>query len=96
MLTRTQGYFTGTYNAIAGKVTHNGKHVGDVSGKWNESMEYKNSKVSRHGCVRARAMLTCFGCQTGDTQELFNAKTAKIVQKTVRPEEEQEEFESRR
>jgi hypothetical protein len=41
-------------------------------------------------------MLTCFGCQTGDTQELFNAKTAKIVQKTVRPEEEQEEFESRR
>ena len=51
MLTRTQGYFTGTYNAIAGKVTHNGKHVGDISGKWNESMEYKNSKVSRHGCV---------------------------------------------
>ncbi|PWO00045.1 Oxysterol-binding protein [Tilletiopsis washingtonensis] len=74
---KTKGYFTGTYNAIAGKVTHNGKHVGDISGKWNESMEYKNSK-------------------TGDTQELFNAKTAKIVQKTVRPEEEQEEFESRR
>ena len=46
--------------------------------------------------VWARAMLTCCGCQTGDTQELFNAKTAKIVQKTVRPEEEQEEFESRR
>ncbi|CEH14170.1 Oxysterol-binding protein [Ceraceosorus bombacis] len=74
---KTKGYFTGTYNAIAGKVTRGSKHIGDISGKWNESMEYKNVK-------------------SGETEELFNAKTAKIIQKTVRPEEEQEEFESRR
>lgn len=79
-------------------MTHNGKHVGDISGKWNESMEYKNSKVSRRACASTdpRLVLTLRDCQTGETQELFNAKTAKIVQKTVRPEEEQEEFESRR
>lgn len=74
---KTKGYFTGTYNAIAGKVTHNHKSIGDISGKWNEVMEYKNSK-------------------SGDTETLFDAKKANTVQKIVRPEEEQEEFESRR
>lgn len=34
--------------------------------------------------------------KTGETEELFNVKTAKIVEKKIRPEEEQEEFESRR
>ncbi|PWN37785.1 Oxysterol-binding protein [Meira miltonrushii] len=74
---KTKGYFTGTYNALAGKVTHKGKHIGDISGKWNESMEYKDTK-------------------SGETETLFDAKGAKTVQKIVRPEEEQEEFESRR
>lgn len=74
---KTKGYFTGTYNAIAGRVTHNGKSIGDISGKWSESMEFKDSRA-------------------GDTEVLFDAKSAKIVQKIVRPEEEQEEFESRR
>jgi hypothetical protein len=74
---KTKGYFTGTYNAIAGKLTHNGKHIGDISGKWSDTMEYKNTK-------------------SGETEVLFDAKSAKSVQKTVRPEEEQEEFESRR
>lgn len=74
---KTKGYFTGTYNAIAGKVTNSGKSIGEISGKWNESMEYKNTK-------------------TGDTEVLFDAKSAKTVQKIVRPEEEQDEFESRR
>lgn len=74
---KTKGYFTGTYNAIAGKVTHNGKTIGDISGKWSESMEYKDNK-------------------TGDVETLFDAKNAKTVQKIVRPEEEQDEFESRR
>lgn len=74
---KTKGYFTGTYNAIAGKVTHKGKHIGDVSGKWSEEMDYKNSK-------------------TGEVRELFNAKKATFADKAVRPEEEQDEFESRR
>lgn len=74
---KTKGYFTGTYNAIAGRVTHAGKHIGDISGKWSDEMDYKEAKG-------------------GASRELFNAKQAKFAQKSVRPEEEQEEFESRR
>lgn len=74
---KTKGYFTGTYNAIAGKVIRAGKTIGDISGKWSESMEYKNQK-------------------SGETETLFDAKSAKTVQKSVRPESEQGEFESSR
>ncbi|PWN25595.1 Oxysterol-binding protein [Jaminaea rosea] len=74
---KTKGYFTGTYNAIAGRVTHSGKHIGDISGKWSDEMDYKEAKG-------------------GASRELFNAKKAQFAQKSVRPEEEQEEFESRR
>ncbi|CAO1635689.1 unnamed protein product [Parajaminaea phylloscopi] len=74
---KTKGYFTGTYNAIAGRVTHSGKHIGDISGKWSDEMDYKNTK-------------------TGSTTELFNARKATFATKSIRPESEQEEFESRR
>lgn len=40
-----QGFFTGTYNAIGGKVKHQTETIGDISGKWNEEMDYKNAKV---------------------------------------------------
>jgi len=74
---KTKGYFTGTYNAIAGKFTHGSKHVGDISGKWSETMEYKQHK-------------------SGETETLFDAKKAQFAEKTIRPESEQEEFESQR
>ncbi|KAK0568803.1 Oxysterol-binding protein OBPa [Tilletia horrida] len=74
---KTKGYFTGTYNAIGGKVSHKGKTIGDISGKWSETMEFKPSKG-------------------GSSEQLFNARTAKFVDKIVIPESEQEEFESRR
>lgn len=74
---KTKGYFTGTYNAIGGRVTTKGKHAGDISGKWSEEMDYKNHK-------------------TGEVRVLFDAKKAKTVEKVVRPESEQEDFESRR
>ncbi|CAD6915589.1 unnamed protein product [Tilletia controversa] len=73
---KTKGYFTGTYNAIGGKVTQKGKAVGEITGKWSDNMDFKSSK--------------------GATEELFNARTAKFVDKIVAPESEQEEFESRR
>lgn len=72
---KTKGYFTGTYNAISGKVVKAGKTVGELHGKWNETMEYKHSK-------------------TGETEVLFDATKAKTAQKTVRPETEQEDYES--
>lgn len=75
---KTKGYFTGTYNAIGGRVTHSGKHIGDISGKWSDEMDYKKSK-------------------THETREMFNArKSSAPAQKTIAPESEQDEFESRR
>ncbi|KAL9939331.1 hypothetical protein V8E36_002144 [Tilletia maclaganii] len=73
---KIKGYFTGSYNAIGGKVSHKNKTIGEITGKWSESMDFKPSK--------------------GETKQLFNARTAKFVEKSVIPESEQEEFESRR
>lgn len=39
---KTKGYFTGTYNAIGGKVTRSGHAVGEVTGKWSNKMDYKD------------------------------------------------------
>lgn len=41
-----QGMFSGTYNAVGGKVKRdNGADVGEVSGTWSHSMHYKSAKV---------------------------------------------------
>jgi len=41
-----QGFFSGTYNALAGRVRHNNSDVGEISGKWSQVMEFKNTKVT--------------------------------------------------
>lgn len=41
-----QGFFSGTYNALAGRVRHNNLDVGEISGKWSQMMEFKNPKVN--------------------------------------------------
>jgi oxysterol-binding protein len=43
---KTRGFFSGTYNAIAGRVKHASTDLGDVSGKWSSLMEFKPAKVS--------------------------------------------------
>lgn len=43
---RSQGYFSGAYNAIAGRVRRGSTETGEVSGKWSHTMEYKTAKVS--------------------------------------------------
>jgi len=42
---KTKGFFSGTYNAIAGRVKHGPTELGEVSGKWSALMEFKTSKV---------------------------------------------------
>jgi len=42
---KTKGFFSGTYNALAGRVRHNNSDVGEISGKWSQMMEYKNTKT---------------------------------------------------
>lgn len=43
---KTKGYFSGTYNAIAGRVRRNTSDIGEVSGKWSHIMEFRDRKVS--------------------------------------------------
>ena len=43
---KTKGFFSGTYNAIAGRVKRGPTDLGDVSGKWSALMEFKTAKVS--------------------------------------------------
>lgn len=42
---KTKGFFSGTYNAIAGRVKRGSTDLGDVSGKWSALMEFKPAKV---------------------------------------------------
>lgn len=42
---KTKGYFSGTYNAIQGRVRRGNTDAGEVSGKWSSVMEYKSSKT---------------------------------------------------
>jgi len=48
--------FSGTYNAIAGKVKKGHNEIGEVTGTWNQSMSYK-SKVNPRGIDIARTIV---------------------------------------
>lgn len=41
---KTKGFFSGSYNAVAGRVKRNGTDVADVSGLWSSAMDYKATK----------------------------------------------------
>ncbi|RPD59341.1 Oxysterol-binding protein [Lentinus tigrinus ALCF2SS1-6] len=41
---KTKGYFSGTYNAVAGRIRRGATDIGEISGKWSATMEYKNAK----------------------------------------------------
>ncbi|KZS90261.1 Oxysterol-binding protein [Sistotremastrum niveocremeum HHB9708] len=41
---KTKGFFSGTYNAINGRIKRSGSDVGEVTGRWSSVMELKNSK----------------------------------------------------
>ncbi|KAJ7356650.1 hypothetical protein DFH08DRAFT_849625 [Mycena albidolilacea] len=44
---KTKGFFSGTYNAISGRVRRNSTEVGEVSGRWSHVMEFKNTKSGK-------------------------------------------------
>ncbi|KJA25929.1 hypothetical protein HYPSUDRAFT_36768 [Hypholoma sublateritium FD-334 SS-4] len=44
---KTKGFFSGTYNALAGRVRHNATDVGEVSGRWSHVMDFKHSKSGK-------------------------------------------------
>lgn len=43
---KTKGFFSGTYNAIAGRIRHNSTEVGEVTGRWSHVMEFKSAKTA--------------------------------------------------
>ncbi|KAG7090690.1 hypothetical protein E1B28_009787 [Marasmius oreades] len=42
---KTKGFFSGTYNAISGRVRRRQTEVGEVSGRWSHIMDYRNVKT---------------------------------------------------
>ncbi|KAI6128725.1 hypothetical protein EDD16DRAFT_77529 [Pisolithus croceorrhizus] len=42
---KTKGFFSGTYNAIAGRVRKGSTEIGEVLGRWSHVMEFKSSKT---------------------------------------------------
>lgn len=44
---KTKGFFSGTYNAISGRVRRNSSDIGEISGKWSHAMEIKNIKTGQ-------------------------------------------------
>ncbi|KAF8895025.1 hypothetical protein CPB84DRAFT_1816030 [Gymnopilus junonius] len=44
---KTKGFFSGTYNALAGRVRRNSNDIGEVSGRWSHVMEVKNTKTGK-------------------------------------------------
>lgn len=42
---KTKGFFSGTYNSIAGRVKHGSTELGDITGKWSALMEFKPAKT---------------------------------------------------
>ncbi|KAG5730021.1 Oxysterol-binding protein-like protein OBPalpha [Termitomyces sp. T112] len=41
---KTKGFWSGTYNAIAGRIRHNNLDIGELSGRWSHIMEIKSTK----------------------------------------------------
>lgn len=43
--TPLKGFFSGTYNALTGRIRRNSTDVGEVSGRWSHVMDFKHAKV---------------------------------------------------
>lgn len=51
---KTKGFFSGTYNALAGRVRSKSTDVGEISGRWSQVMEFKSTKVSTSSNAKYR------------------------------------------
>jgi hypothetical protein len=93
-----QGFFSGIYNALAGRVRHNQSDVGDISGRWDQVMEFKSAKVCKFVPSNKATYSNRFALQTGNKRVLFDAAKDghNVAPKFVPEEDEQEPNESRR
>ncbi|KAF8807178.1 Oxysterol-binding protein [Phlegmacium glaucopus] len=44
---KTKGFFSGIYNALAGRVRRNSTDIGEVSGRWSHVMDFKSTKTGQ-------------------------------------------------
>ncbi|KAJ2920388.1 hypothetical protein MD484_g44, partial [Candolleomyces efflorescens] len=44
---KTKGFFSGTYNAIAGRLRRNTTDIGEISGRWSHVMDIRNNKTGK-------------------------------------------------
>ncbi|CAE6441432.1 unnamed protein product [Rhizoctonia solani] len=93
---KTKGFFSGSYNAVAGRVKQGNTDIADVSGLWSSSMEYKSLKTGEKRMLFDAAKENIVEKFTGEKRMLFDAAKENIVEKFVYPEEEQEPNESQR
>jgi hypothetical protein len=42
---KTKGFFSGTYNAIVGRVRRSHTDIGEISGRWSHLMELRDARV---------------------------------------------------
>ncbi|TCD62818.1 hypothetical protein EIP91_006384 [Steccherinum ochraceum] len=89
---KTKGYFSGAYNAIAGRVRRGSTETGEVSGKWSHTMEYKTSKgekrtlfdVTKDGSKVAPKFVPPEDQQEpNESRRLWSKLTAAIVAKDM-------------
>ncbi|KAG8930495.1 hypothetical protein FRC02_004110 [Tulasnella sp. 418] len=48
---KTKGFFSGTYNAIAGKIKRDGVEVGTLEGRWSHQLQYTPTKTGEKRTV---------------------------------------------
>ncbi|EAU93331.2 oxysterol-binding protein family [Coprinopsis cinerea okayama7 len=44
---KTKGFFSGTYNAIAGKVRKGMTEIGEIGGRWSHVMDFRDAKTGK-------------------------------------------------
>ena len=95
---KTKGFFSGTYNALSGRVKHGSTDLGEVSGKWSALMEFKPTKVRPLPPPTPHPPNTKKKKQTGEKRTLFDVQKhgSAIAPKWVAPDDAQEPNESRR
>lgn len=92
-----QGFFSGSYNAIGGKIKGPKGEVGELSGHWHDTMELQRKSVRRSSLGLIEDNLTNeSGEQPRQRETLFDARSARAVQKSVTSEDQQAPNESRR
>lgn len=93
-----QGFFSGQYNSVSGKVKKEstGEVLYEISGQWSSEIYIKMAKVQMQFELRNIQKLIIIIAQASNKTLFFDVKSSSIHPKVVRNIDEQEPLESRR